>query len=267
MGKLLIELSIIPVDMGAKPETKIVWLGIKNQQTIKVLTWSLTTLGARVKLEINDRTNEYVRKLLAYPPYTGSFLFSISFSVANPNVLFSPLYWEFLNATVEEDRQDSTPKVYKAIKIHFMNIAVEVDETNVLDILKKLFDYKYSSPDPSNLFRENIKEAIYSYQLALISPNIYTRFEFLYYAFEKAINADEDTKGEIFNDKASKIISLSKNDIKDIQEFHNRIKHALRDEKDILKMERGIKNFSELALKLKKATDAAILEKIRDAKP
>jgi len=263
VGKLLIELSLIPVDMGAKPESKIAWLNVKNLHAIKILSWSITTLGARVELEINAKTNEYAKKLLAYPPYVGSFLLGISFSMANPNILFSPLNWNFLNATVEEDQQDSTPKVYKTIKIDFINIAVEVDETKVLDILEKLFDYKYSSPEPSTPFEKNIKEAINSYQLALISPNIYPRFEFLYHAFEKAVNADgKDRNGELFDKQASELTIIESNEIKKIRTFNNRIKHAIRTAEDILTIEKGINNFSDLAIKLKSATDKAILYRL-----
>ena len=129
--------------------------------------------------------------------------------------------------------------------------------------MKKLFDYKYSSPEPSTPFEKNIKEAINSYQLALISPNIYPRFEFLYYAFEKAVNADgKDRKKKIFDKQASELTMIKGNEIEDIREFNNRIKHAIRTADDILAIEKGINNFSSLATKLKSATDKAILYRL-----
>jgi hypothetical protein len=263
MGKLTIELSLVPVDMGAKPEIKISYLNIKNQHAIKMLTWSVTTTGARVELEIALNESEYLKKLLAYPPYVGSFLFGISLSMANPNVLFSPLYWDFLNAIVEGDRPNSTPKAYKAIKTDFIKIAVEVDETKVFDTLEKLFCHRYPVPEPNDIIENNIKESINNYQLALISPTIYQRFTFLFHSFEKAVNADgKDRKKKIFDKQASELTMIKGNEIEDIREFNNRIKHAIRTADDILAIEKGINNFSSLATKLKSATDKAILYRL-----
>ncbi|MGC8691318.1 MAG: hypothetical protein ACP5SP_07785 [Caldisericum sp.] len=266
MGKLTIELSLIPVDAGAKAESRIAWLNIKNHHTIRMAEWSLTTLGARVKLEISVESNVYLNKLLAYPAYICSFLFGIAFSIANPDILFSPLFWDSLSSSVDtgvDTEQKPVPKAYKSVKIDFKNILVEVDESKVLDVLGKLFDWKYSIPKPRNLFEKNIRESLNDYQLALISPNIYQRFEFLYHAFEKAVNADgKDIKGKPFDQKAFALIGIADSEIEELRTFHDRIKHAFRTSNDILTMESRISNFSDLALKLKNATDRAILKRI-----
>lgn len=269
MGKLIIEFSLVPVDMGTKPDIKIARLNIKNQHAIKILIWSVTTTGARAELEINDRANKYVKKLLSFPPYAGSFLFGISFSMENPNILFSPLYWDFLNATVEEERpQGSPPNVYEARKVDVINTQVEINEVKVFDIVEKLFYYKYSASKSNSLFEKNIKESINSYQLALISTNIYTRFTFLFHSFEKAVNADgEDRRGKSFDEEASELTKIERAKIKDVRIFYDRIKHAFGKAEDILTLESGIKNFSQLALDLKTATDNAILARISNTKP
>lgn len=266
MGKLIIELSLIPVDAGTKAESKIAWLNIKNHQAIKTLEWSLTTLGARVKLEINTKSNVYLNKFLAYPAYVCSFLSGIAFSTENPDILFSPLFWDFLSSSVDDEvdaEKKPMPKAYKTVKIDFKNKTIEVDELKVLDVLGKLFDWKYSIPKPRSLFEENVRESINDYQLALMSPNIYHRFEFLYYAFEKAVNADGKNRvKDSFDTKASELTGIEDSEIEELRTFHDRIKHAFRKSDDILIMEKGISNFSNLALELKNATDRAILKRI-----
>jgi len=54
---------------------------------------------------------------LTFNPYSASLLFCISLSLANPEIIFSPLDWHFLMVTIEEERvPNSPPKVYPAEK-------------------------------------------------------------------------------------------------------------------------------------------------------
>lgn len=264
MSKLLVELSLVPVDMGAKPEVQIVDLAFKNSKgVINVIGFSETTTTTNFKLKISNKNNNMVKRLLTFHPYTADFIFCISCSMANPIVLFSSLRWIYLPATIEEERPPgSPPRVYEGQKANVKRIQLKVDEAEVLNIMEKILQYRVSNKGQRSLLEKNIIESINNYQLALISPNIFPRFVFLFHAFEKAVNADKDRRGKDFIKHASKLTGFTESKIKELLEFYDRIKHVFRNTNDILTMENSIKNFSELALRLKKVTDNAILYRI-----
>jgi len=265
MNNLTVETSLIPVDMGAKPEIQIIHLDFKNSTgIINILDFAVVpTTCLRYKFEIKCEQNKWFENILNLPSYTADFIFCTSCSLANPIALFSPLSWSYLPATIKEERSpNSQPRVYLAEKVGIKQAHLEIDETRVLNTMEKMLQHRTSNDAQRNLLEENITESISNYQLALMSPNILARFVFLFLAFEKAVNADKDRQNKDFDIEASRLTKLPDSEIEELRRFYDRIKHVFRNTNDILTMESGIKNFSELSLKLKSASDISVLSRI-----
>jgi hypothetical protein len=265
MSKLTVELSLVPVDMGAKPEIPIVDLAIKKSKgTINVVGLPITTADNRRKLALKSENNPGIKDLWNFSRQTANFIFCVSCSLANSLALFSPLRWDYPPAIIEEERSsDSAPKFYPAQKVCIKKIVLEINEAQVLNIMERILQFRVSIQRKRSPLEENIIASINSYQLALISPSIFLRFVSLFHAFEKAVNADEDRRDKKFIRQATVLTGFKESEIEELHTFNKRIKHAFRkDTDDILTMENSIKNFSKLALRLKKATDNAILSRI-----
>lgn len=84
----------------------------------------------------------------------------------------------------------------------------------------------------------------------------------LYRAFEKAVNADKDRKNGTFDHEANRLTGLAINEVENLRNFYNRIKHVQRNKKDIAFLEKSESNFKELVVKLKSATDNSIFNRI-----
>jgi len=280
MITLTVELSLVPVDMGTRLEIPVVNLTIRNPRGVFDVVDNSRGIGREIgnkadsvktvinglisilecKFTLESRIDMRIEKLFELPPPKAQSILSISCSLSNPTILFSPLIYSFTNSIIEE-----TPhrvRCYPAKILKLNKREVEIDEEKILNIIERILKYETSVFGKENTIEKNIIESINNYQLALISPSIFPRFVFLFHAFEKAVNADKDRSGKDFVKHASKLIGFTESKIRELLKFYDRIKHVFRNTDDILTMENNIKNFSELALRMKKAADNAILYRI-----
>jgi hypothetical protein len=278
--KLTTGLLLVPVDIGTRLEIPVVYLTIRNPKGVFDVAGNSRGIGREIsnkvgsiktvinglisilecKFILESGIDMRIEKLFKLPPPRAQSILSISCSLSNPTILFSPLVYSFTNSIIEE-----TPhrvRCYPAKILKLNKIEVEIDEEKILNIIERILKYKTSVFGKGNIIENNIVESINNYQSALISTNSFLRYISLYQSFEKAVNADKDRSGKDFVKHASKLIGFTESKIKKLLKFYDRIKHVFRNTDDILTMENNIKNFSELALRMKKAADNAILYRI-----
>jgi len=265
MKTLKVELALVPADAVARAEFSLTKLTIRKFiGAIIIEGFSLTTTGLRHKFIIKSGVYPGIDKIWEFNPYTAVSILCISFSLANPKVLLSPIIWKYTPISVEENRPPgSAPKFFKAQKANIKNINISISEEKVLNIIERIILYKVSSKK-DKWSEANIAESINSYQLAIMTINGFQRFTFLFHALEKAANAEKDVKGKSFDAQASKITGFTTSEIEKLRVFNNRIKHVFKNDKDIETLEDKIKNFSELVFELKRATDKAILYRLNE---
>jgi len=210
-----------------------------------------------------------------------AFVLAISCSLTNPSILFSSLQPHQLPpASLESGKMQSakveivdTPTGKYIAPAETISIAVtermllgiklSLDEAQVLNVANSLLTYRIFDKTNRSRLELNVLESIKRYGEALMSAEGLSCYMSLYSAFEKAINADTNRTGDIFDAAASALTELTCADIESLRRFNNRIKHALRNRNDISELKAGEAQFAQLALNLKRAADRAILSRIQ----
>jgi hypothetical protein len=201
--------------------------------------------------------------------HQSSIIVAIACSMANTRVLFSPLQPHELLASVRATKQSPEENLGTNLtgtgiaKTTGVAICVELamDVTEILSLVDKLLLLRPFDRGKRTIVEHNILGAIFTYWEALKSTNGLTCYEFLYSAFQKAINADKGRRGEAFEAIASNMTDLSVSDIRKLKEFDNQVKQVIHSKGDFNLLEAGETMLAQKALVLKKAADSAILSR------
>jgi len=209
-----------------------------------------------------------------------AFVLAISCSLMDPRIFFSPLQPQQLPVSLELGKIPSakveivdTPTGKYIAPAETISIAVtermllgiklSLDEAQVLNVANSLLTYRIFDKTNRSRLELNVLESIKRYGEALMSAEGLSCYMSLYSAFEKAINADTNRTGDIFDAAASALPELTCADIERLRLFNNRIKHTLRNGNDFSVLTAGEAQLAQLALNLKRATDNAILPRIQ----
>jgi len=210
-----------------------------------------------------------------------SLVLAIPCSFAQPRVLFSPMHASWSLASVQfgvttsgdtlgtpvdmpteghVTRTASVSVPHTATVTTRLTTSAALDEGRVFDIAQKLLATGRFDTTRTALRDRNIRAAIESYQDAMESAGKASCYTSLYSALEKVVNADGTNRiGAAFDAAASPLTSSTAASIEQLREFNNRIKHALRNPKDLADLQDGEERLGQLAFALKRATDEAIL--------
>jgi hypothetical protein len=221
------------------------------------------------KIDISDSRDLYCPPLNADDSL---LLFSIACSLIVPNILFSPLQPQRF---VPDLKYESKPAKIISKEGNLISIentlyitsswnAVlsskgEIDETELFKTIDNLFkirpfDYKHRT-----IIELNIIESLKSYGGALLAGEPLSCFKSLYISFEKMVNQQKDHNGKAFDKAASFLTGLKENDIEELRNFNNRLKHIIKNKNDYQKLKDGESNLFILTTRLKEATDKSIL--------
>jgi len=279
MDTLIIELSAALIDNPATPD---------HRTKVEI---TLENASGNLEIENQEGGPRSVHKFTLKDPTRFGYgspqnlsvediaiLLAISCSLANPRILFSPLQPYLLSTSVKLD--EIPAKIETIQKPGELNIAVSevvritehvstllgtklgLDETTLLNIVKKLLAYRIFDTASRSLLELNVLEAIKRYRDALMTAEGLSCYSFLYNAFEKAMNADIDRKDKDFDIAASSATGLPEAEVEELRKFNNRIKHALRNHADFATLKAGESRLAELSRNLKTAADSAILSGI-----
>lgn len=203
--------------------------------------------------------------------HQSSLVLAIACSLANPRVLFSLLQPHELltlvglTSTPSTERSvthDNLTKTSVAEKIGVaISIELAMDVTEILSLVDKLLMLRLFDRGKRTIVEHNILGAIFTYWEALKSTDGLTCYEFLYGAFEKAVNADKGRRGETFEAIASNMTGLNVSDIRKLKEFDNHVKQVIHSKGNFNLLEAGETRLAQKALVLKKAADSAILSR------
>jgi len=205
-------------------------------------------------------------------------ILEISLSLINKRILFTTIQANKTYPLIEFDRLPQDVEVVKTDKGVEVKLSatvsfkgelsilaktkITVDELKLFEIINYLLGFKIFDKNNRNLTEFNIIDSLNSYKNAIDSVNSIDCYISLYRAFEKAVNADKDRKNGTFDHEASRLTGLAINEVENLGNFYNRIKHIQRNNKDIAFLEKSESNSKELVFKLKSATDKAILNRI-----
>lgn len=208
-----------------------------------------------------------------------AFVLAISCSLTNPGILFSSLQPHQLPVSLELGKMPSakveivdTPTGKRITPTETLRPVVtenmiltnklSLDEARVLNVVNSLLTYRIFDNTNRSRLELNVLESIKRYGEAPKSAEGLSCYMSLYSAFEKAINADTNRIGEIFDTAASASTGLTCADIESLRRFNNRIKHALRNRNDFSELKAREAQLAQLSLNLKRAADGAILLRI-----
>lgn len=206
-------------------------------------------------------------------------ILTISCSITNPRILFSPLQPNQLSISLKKSAEVpskaqvvDTPtgkQVTMTATVHvisnvstLLGTKLTLDEVEVLNVINRLLAFKVFDTTNRGVLELNVLESIKRYRQALMAADGLSCYQSLFNALEKAVNADNQKDGEAFDYKASTLTPLAQTDIKVIREFNNRVKHVLRKKGDFDTLKAGEAQLAQLARNLKKAADCAILSRI-----
>lgn len=281
MNTLIVKLAAVLVNYPATPRlSTYIELTIVNSKGIISIENKKETPRSihefTFKLGKDDKLNE----LLCLSKDEIALIFATACSLANEGVLFTPIQLGgYLDTSIELDKEPAEAEITDTpngkritVKITTFNklklekllmTTLNLDESQILDTLGKLLSYgKFNTPN-RNRFELNVIQAINNYQDAFKTVSGSSRYNALYIAFEKAVNADGDREGPDFDKRASEITELPENVMGDLRHFADRGKHIQRNEKDIEMLKNLEKQFHSLIALLKIATDRAILYRIQ----
>ena len=208
-----------------------------------------------------------------------AIVLAISSSLMDPRIFFSPLQPQQFPVSLKPDKVPSkkveivdTPTgkhvapqetVHMADSVSMLlTNKLNLDEAQVLNVANSLLTYRIFDKTNRSRLESNVLESIKLYGKAPGSAEGLTCYMSLYSAFEKAVNADIDPTGRSFDAVASALTGLTVEDIEKLRQFNNRVKHASRNEEEVVKLKAGEAQLGQLALNLKKAADSAILSRI-----
>lgn len=204
---------------------------------------------------------------------------AISCSLTNLRILFSPLQPHQLPVSLKLGKVPSKVEMVDTPAGKHLTLTdtlrltdsasalietkLSLDESQVLNVSNRLLTARVFDTTNRGLLELNVSESIKSYQEALESVNRLSCYKSLYNAFEKAVTADDfERKNTVFDTAASALTGLTTEDILSLRRFNNRVKHALRNKKDIAVLKAGEAQLAQLARNLKRAADCAILSRI-----
>lgn len=209
-----------------------------------------------------------------------AIVLAISCSLSNPHILFSPLQPQQFIPSLKPGKTPSkkvetvdTPTKKQITTGGILNFTrslnklletkLSLDEVQVLHTANSLLTLKIFNKTNRSCLELNVLGSIERYKEAPKSTEGLSCYMSLYSAFEKAVNADNDQRGVPFDAAASVLTGLMEADIESLRLFNNRIKHALRrNRNDLSELIAGETQLAQLALNLKKAADSAILSRI-----
>lgn len=280
MDKLIAKLTAALVDNPATPaactKVEITLENSTGRLSIEDCEGSPRSVHKFIVRDAIDLGCESIHNLTAEQ---AGFVLAISCSLINPRILFSPLQPHQLPpaslksgnvpSKVEIIDTPTRKQVTTTRMFHptgslnkLLGIKLSLDEAQVINVANSLLTARIFDTANRSLLELNVLESIKRYREALMSAEGLSCYKSLYNAFEKAINAYIDQKGESFDAAASASTGLTCADIKSLRRFNNRIKHALRNRRDFSELKAGEVQLAQLALNLKKATDSAILSRI-----
>jgi hypothetical protein len=280
MDTLTVELTAALVDNQATPSARTkVEITLSNSSgriSVENCEGSPRSLHRFIVRDAQDVGVGAVHNLTAEQ---AGFILATSCSITNPRILFSTLQPDQLSVSLKKSAEVpskaqvvDTPtgkQVTMTATVHVIsNIStllgtkLTLDEVAVFNVINRLLAFKIFDTTNRSILEQNVSESIKSYRQALMAADRLSCYQSLFNALEKAINADQELKGEAFDRKTSTLTSLTQTEVKDIREFNNRVKHVLRKKSDFAALKTGEAQLAQLARNLKKAADNAILSRI-----
>jgi hypothetical protein len=279
MDILIIELSAVLIDNPATPDHKTkVEITLENPSNSMEIEDKEGSPRSVHKFTLKDPSRFGYGSPQNFSADDIAFMLAISCSLANPRIVFSPLQPYLLSHSIKFE--EIPTKIETIEKPGELNIAVtevirvtdrffsvlgtklNLDERAILSIVNKLLAYRIFDATNRSFLELNVLEALKRYRDALMAAEGMSCYISLFNAFEKAINADEDRKGNEFDQEASQVTGLLETEIEELRKFNNRIKHALRNHADFATLKAGESKLAELSRNLKKAADKAILSRV-----
>lgn len=209
-----------------------------------------------------------------------TFIFAITCSLITPRILFSPLQpHRFVpnlrlgeipsKVEVNETPSDKNIVITETIRMSdsmnaLLSTKVEIDAGKLLDTINQILKFRPSEFTGRTINELNVLDGLKRYQEALLAGEPLACYKALFTSLEKTVNQSSEREGDAFDTAASIASGLPQIDIKDIREFNNRVKHAIRHGKDFDDLRRGESNLSQLIKILKVATDNVLLSSIQE---
>ena len=204
---------------------------------------------------------------------------AISCSLKNPHVLFSTLQPNQFSPSLKPGKEPSKVEIVNTptrkhvtitsmlrpignLRSKLLGIKLSLDEAQVLNVANSLLAYRIFDETNRSRLELNVLGSIKQYGEAPKSAEGLSCYMSLYSAFEKAINADTNRTDISFDAAASASTGLTEADIERLRHFNNRVKHASRNEEDVVRLKAGEAQLAQMTCTLKKATDGAILSRI-----
>ena len=276
MDTLIVELTVALVDNPATPSART-----KVEITLETSTRRLSVEDSEGsprsvhQFTVRDAIDLGCGGIHNLTAEQAGFVLSISCSLTNPRILFSPLQPHQLPASLKLGKVPSkveivdTPTgkritITKTLRLiesvsTILTTKLSLDEAQVLNVANRLLTARVFDTTNRSLLELNVIESIKRYREALMYAEELSCYKSLYNAFEKAVNADTDLKGKSFDAAASALTGLTEANIKSLRLFNNRVKHTLRNREDLAELKAGEVQLAQLALNLKRAADGAIL--------
>lgn len=206
-----------------------------------------------------------------------SLIFAMACSLITPRILFSPLQPLRLFPNLRLGEMPSTEEITETPTgknvvitrtIRFttstsimMSTKAEIDATKLLDVIKRLLQFRPFDFTERSVTELNVLDGLKRYREALHAGESLACYKALFTSLEKTINMSAEKKGTAFDVAASRESRLLQTELKEIRDFNNRVKHAIRDHNDFEFLRNGESNFARLATNLKIATDNVLLSK------
>ncbi|MCK4252458.1 hypothetical protein KAX97_13500 [candidate division WOR-3 bacterium] len=276
MDSLTIELTAALITNYATPNarTKVETVLIDGSSRITIVDLAGVPRSVH-RFVIHDATE------VGCPPLDAeqsTLIFAAACSLITPCIFFSPLQPQrfipklnFGKIPTEIEVTDSpTGKIIgitEKIRITesvstLLTTRVTFDENRIFEVVKKLLNMRPFDSSQRSVPELNILDALKRYWEAMLSGEPLGCYRSLFTCFEKTINCKSEKKGSDFDIFASGIIGLKIDEIKELREFNNRLKHIIRSKKDFKTLQQGELNLFRLAERLKIAADNVLLTRI-----
>jgi hypothetical protein len=280
MGILIIKLTAAFVDYPATPSART-----KVEITLENSTGRLSVKDCEGsprsvhQFTVRDAIDLGCKGVHRLTEKQAELVLAISCSLKNPHVLFSTLQPNQFSPSLKPGKEPSkkveivgTPTRKHIAPAERVGLAdsvsmlltnkLNLDEAQVLNVANSLLAYRIFDETNRSRLELNVLGSIKQYGEAPRSAEGLSCYMSLYSAFEKAINADTNRTNRSFDAAASASTGLTEADIERLRHFNNRVKHASRNEEDVVRLKAGEARLGQLALNLKKAADSAILSRI-----
>jgi len=280
MDMLIVELTAALVDNPATPtmRTKVELTLSNSSGRLSVENCEGSPRSVH-RFTVKDAADVGVGNSYDLTAEQGGLILATSCSLTNPRIIFSLLQPDQFPVSLKKSGKEpskaiatDTPTGKQVIVTETIGITATVsvllgtkltlDEAKVFDIVNRLLTLKVFSTTGRSLSELNVLESIRRYREAMMAADGLSCYQSLYNALEKAVNADKEFNGDDFDRQTATLTALTQLDIKNIREFNNRVKHALRKKDHLATLQAGETQLPQLARNLKKAADSAILSRI-----